>query len=497
LDEAATLRTGQFEIAPGKLALGELRIAGRDTRITLRHEEPFVGKEDDLHLTGTLYDRSHVTLVHCVRLSWSPGGHNRTGSAVFFPHFVVEGKSSLNPREAVIRQIHFTFEDAYALFYDFDAFGSVSEPASQIADLVKSNEAAWGRSIPIGPDPRIVYFTGRTVMVDVATKLGQIRVQHAPGFSVGGPRGVRIDNQIGVSLAPDQPLELERAADAILVLLRFFALAVGRAQVLPQFFIETGTPESIQTLHVHWSHFPQRASDVSDRAPHPADVLFDPIHRPEEFSEVLSAWLALDKARSMARVRAHESFVQGDYYTADRLVGIANAFDQLPTEAVPTEVDLPDNVREAHDACKRLFKKLPLSIEREALLNALGRLGKAALKHKIRHRLAYITHATGDRFADLPWVCDQAVEARNFLVHGSRGVDFPLEGPSNAIGFLTDALEFVFLASELIECGWDINHFLSKGTTQSHPFGRFCVNYSLSLNRFRESVVTRDSEDEA
>ncbi len=495
MDEVPTFRTGQFEIAPGKLALGELRIAGRDTRVTLRHDEPFVGKEDDLHLTGTLYDRSHVTLVHCVRLSWSPGGNGRTGSAVFFPHFVVEGKFALDPKEPVIREIHFTFEDAYALFYDWEAFGSVTDPAAHIAELVQANEVESEHRIPIGPDPRIVYFTGRTRIAEVATTLGQVRVEHAPGFSMGGPRGVRIDNRIWVSLAPDQPLRLNAAADAVLVLLRLMALAVGRAQVLPEFSIETGTSESPQILHVHWSHFPQRASEVSDRAPHPADVLFDPVHRPDEFAKVVSAWLALDRSRMMARVRAHESFVQGDFYTADRLVGIANAFDLLPAEAVPKQVVLPDDVLEAKAESKRLFKKLPPSDERESLLMALGRLGKAALKHKIRHRVAFITRATGDRFSDLAWLCDRAVECRNFFVHGSP-VKFPFEGTSNTLGFLTDALEFVFLASELIECGWDINHFLTKGTTQSHPFGRFCVNYSLNLDEFQDSVVVSDSEDE-
>jgi hypothetical protein len=68
-------------------------------------------------------------------------------------------------------------------------------------------------------------------------------------------------------------------------------------------------------------------------------------------------------------------------------VGIANAFDQLPKEAVPEEVDLPQSVSDARAACKRLFKKLPRSIERKAMLNALGRLGKAALKHLLRRKL--------------------------------------------------------------------------------------------------------------
>jgi hypothetical protein len=81
-------------------------------------------------------------------------------------------------------------------------------------------------------------------------------------------------------------------------------------------------------------------------------------------------------------------------------------------------------------------------------------------------------------------------------VHGSP-VNFPVDGPANAIGFLTDTLVFVFLVSELIECGWDINRFLTTPTSMSHPFGDYRVNYQIRLQRFRETVQPERTSDDA
>ncbi|HEY5056086.1 MAG TPA: HEPN domain-containing protein [Acidobacteriaceae bacterium] len=122
-------------------------------------------------------------------------------------------------------------------------------------------------------------------------------------------------------------------------------------------------------------------------------------------------------------------------------------------------------------------------------VRALGRLGKASLKQKVRHRAQIITAAAADKFPSLDFVCDRAIECRNYFVHGSS-FRFQLEHPSSNQSFLTDTLEFVFTASELIEAGWDIKRFLDTPTSMSHPFGTYRVRYKESLQALQASAET-------
>ena len=63
--------------------------------------------------------------------------------------------------------------------------------------------------------------------------------------------------------------------------------------------------------------------------------------------------------------------------------------------------------------------------------------------------------------------------------------------------FFTDTLEFIFAASDLIEAGWDIEKWISRGTTMSHPFGRYRVNYEANLNHLKEEIALSTTGDES
>ena len=163
---------------------------------------------------------------------------------------------------------------------------------------------------------------------------------------------------------------------------------------------------------------------------------------------------------------------------------MANVFDVLPASAVPADIVLSDDLREARDQCTVVFKKLPKSTARDSVLGALGRVGKSALKHKIRHRAQIVTEKAVNWFADLTVVTDEAVNCRNHYVHGSAAaVDYTRH--QDLLFFFTDTLEFVFAASDLIESGWDIVRWLNEGTVGSHPFGRYVAAYSDNLKALK------------
>ena len=142
---------------------------------------------------------------------------------------------------------------------------------------------------------------------------------------------------------------------------------------------------------------------------------------------------------------------------------------------------LTEEILSAKKQSKAIFRKLAPSDERESLLRAIGRLGVATLKQKVRHRASIVMKAAGERhLLRLDFVCDCAVEARNHFVHGSD-VQFHLGPSSVAFMFLTETLEFIFVASEFVEFGWDIHRIFKKGSGMSHPFGAYIVNYWARL----------------
>jgi hypothetical protein len=96
----------------------------------------------------------------------------------------------------------------------------------------------------------------------------------------------------------------------------------------------------------------------------------------------------------------------------------------------------------------------------------------------VRHRTQIITDACkADYFPFLEMVCSVAVDCRNYFVHGANDSDLEVSDVFRLMGFLTDTLEFVFYASQPVEFGWNLDVFLKRGTTMTHRFGEYKVNY--------------------
>jgi hypothetical protein len=110
---------------------------------------------------------------------------------------------------------------------------------------------------------------------------------------------------------------------------------------------------------------------------------------------------------------------------------------------------------EAREKARSIFRVLVQSPERDSILGDLGRIGRRTLKRKVRERARIVQSAIGEKFPDLEIVLDSAVDCRNRFVHGT---DARLTYDQNLqlMAFFTHALKFVFAASDLAECGWDL-----------------------------------------
>jgi hypothetical protein len=481
--------TGTFKLADGRTVFGSLRVCGKESKITLFDDiEFFQFPEYYAYLTGDLHDGRLVTLFDCTLERTerrSTSADRMKYSAQLFPHFVAIGHQHIPSSEPCIAQVSFAMKDASSVFYDFDAFSTVLDPEPFVPLLV--NDKAKIRPVEIGDDPIIGYFTGKFDIAVVETPLGEIKAHHQINQTLGGPRGIRIDNKVMVTLTVARPLTFEESLNRLSVLLRFFELIIGCEQPLTDLNVRLfGQDETSSSIKIYRSFGPDshKAVDPEKRqSPGPRDVLVTIVESSEQYATVLKNYLASDGDRHDSRARLRSALNIGRRYTIDRAIAAANLFDIFPKSAYPAKENLSKELEDAKAEARKLFKALPDSFERSTILGAIGRIGELSLKHKVRHRVT----STGldKHFPQLMDVLEEAVNCRNHYVHGSPGkIDYSANFP--VVCFFTDALEFAFGASDLIDSGWDFLNW-TKGLPQfEHPFGAFRLSYKERLENFNK-----------
>ena len=181
--------------------------------------------------------------------------------------------------------------------------------------------------------------------------------------------------------------------------MRFFALILGRPQNLLEFKIFTRSGKNHRTFRVYDSGFPKFQRLDNESNPYPGDVLMDAVQDPDGFSDVLKAWLERENDWGIARGSFFQFFEKQTRYDQPRLINAANMFDLMPIE-VFTEQNLQQ------------------SADNDSVLNASGRGGNLTLKRKIHFRVSLLSARIGDRLPELSLVTDEAVNCRNYYVHG-------------------------------------------------------------------------------
>lgn len=483
-------RSGRFRMASGAEVAGELSLKGDAT--TLELFSPSVLPADSAQdIAGTFHDGSKVSLLKCVRRS-TVTVRRREGAfhtTTLFPHFALFGDEPLSVTDRRIRRASFVVDDASRIFHDPDAFGTVLD--SKAIEEALAKQVVGEKPVELGKWPQVFYFSGKHSIFEVDTVLGNVSAMHGISYRNPGPEGIRVDNSIRMHIAFDAERTADEAINNVLAVMRFLAIVAGRPQNLLELDFSLGDDQERAKLDVFWSMPPRRQADGESEPPSAFDMPLDAGTRPDEFSAVLARWLERDEQWRSARVRFATATAHLNRYNEDRLVGAANMFDIMPPSAYPATVTLPHELQAAKQVAKKAFKGLQQSAERDSLLNALGRIGKPALKHKIRCRVALIVKAAGGVFPKLDLVTDQAVDCRNYFVHGTTG-KFDYVRHSELRSFLTDTLEFVFATADLIDAGWDMRAWSRAPTTMSHPFARYRVSYAASL-ALLEAVLLANS----
>lgn len=481
---------GTYLLSGGKHAVGELRLKGSSTLLRLHSDEFLPGVEAASCIKGVAYTGECLTLIDCLSAGVSQAYVKDAPSryyAEIFPHYVAIGRAHLDPNEPRISSIDFTTSDLTALFYDFDAFGSVID-ARPIMDTVLSERRAL-RRVEAGEGPQVLYFTGKHRIAEVSTAIGMISVDHRPSYSTGGPSGVFIKNRIVVSIKPESSVSFTDAVDLLHDLACFFSVVAGRTQSIDKFNVTTTeTVDGVPLSLVVCPSYRWKVGDKSEQhKPHPADVPLDPIRYRAEFDAVLTNWISRHGDWRVARFQYLSCMQKAGRYDAGRLVGAANMFDILPGDAVPFPSALSEELEATRRACVEMFRVHAPGVDRDSALSALGRLGKPSLPKKIAYRVKIVESKLGSKFPDLQFVATVAVKCRNYFVHGSSS-EFHYPRVEPFLPFLTDALEFIFAASDLIDAGWDAHRWDSGGKGWGHSFSRFRSGYDVALADLRRTL---------
>jgi hypothetical protein len=490
--------TGLFILPNGQDAFGSLQFAGRDTSLHLHHAESLTGLRDVRVIHGELHGHGKVTCLNCVVSSTQRGlgaDGRQHHSADVHVDFVATGAYHLAEGESSIRAIQFTTQDIASVFYDFDAFGYVANAGSVIDAVIDA--ATPNREISVGESPEILYFSGKTEIVSVETVLGIFRVFHRPTMSIGGPEDTSLKNRILVRLEFPNPVTFNGCIERLMSFHRLLSLLAGRRQTLKAIFLELAEdcPQR-PLLQLRWSFFPKgakRGDNRSNDAPHPGDMPLDAIRRPEEFKRVVSEWVSRESGWRTARIRYEGCARKGNSYDVDRLVAAANLFDILPDDAIPPTPELTSGQVRAQTECRAIFRRLPDSPERSSVLGALGRMDKPSLTKKVLYRVEIVNSRLGTWFPDLALAARTAVKIRNYFVHGSLdGLDYRRLEP--LMPFLTDSLEFIFAASDLISAGWDAGAWGSRHYSSGHSLTKFRLGYSQHIAALKVATSRANRE---
>ena len=492
-ERARSRLQGLFQLQQNQEAYGELLLQGRKTVLSLSSQSQGVPLEMAPHLYGTTLDRQKVTCIDCVitsQISTQKQKEVPHQSITVFPHFVTVGDEHVDPELPIVTSIHFAIDDLSLLFNDFDAFGLVVN-AKPLIDSVLAKRRLL-RPVVTGEFPLIAYFSGRLSIIEVETDIGKLSVNHQPSHNMGGANGIFIKNRMRVNLEPDSPVSFGEAVDRMMIVTRFLSLIAGCRQGLHDIQLRTSSSEDqfLHSISVYWSYAPkgQRAK-VNDLKPCPTDVPLNPIHRQEEFAYVLKNWIGRETNWRLSRVRYVNCLSKGNSYNTDRLIAAANMFDLLPRDAVPLPTVLPEALAEAQEECLKILMQCPKCLDRDSAISALKRMGKPSLPKKILFRTAIVEKHFGNTYNQLSYVVKIAVRCRNYFVHGPSD-DFNFRVVEPLMSFLTDSLEFVFAASDLIESGWDAAQWNRELHGTGHTFARFRFIYDIELEKLKLAMET-------
>ena len=481
-------RHGTFSVPPNHQANGSLTLTGRETQLHLWSDSP-LDISTNSTIAGVLDDLTKVSLIGCnVRSE----GHVAKGIQIRYnylvsPQCVLFGNRHISGSESPVQEISFVLEHAVPLFHDSDAYGTIFNNAAAVAMVARFDNP--DTAVDIEDSNWISYYTGKKSVFTSDTVIGRVSANHTPVFTIGNDRDHGLEKVTELSIKFDQPLPVIESLRRMGRVLQFFDLVVGYAQNVSSIYVHTGYDDPSHSLKLYAIGYAGSRSIGEESESGNilrTTVLIHPVDDPTEFSNVLKSWLDRDVGWRAARIRLAHDWGKR-FYHYNRIIAAANVFDLVPNEVYGNKATLAANLSSALDASRKIFRGLPPSDERNDILGYLGRVGGWRLKRKIAFRAEGIRDSLDHLLPEFEIVMDEAVNLRNHYVHGSP-TRIRSDHRLPLLHFLTNSLEFIFFASDLIDAGWDIADWCSKGKPIGHPFHNYLVHYKEDLKVLKKAL---------
>ncbi len=483
---------------------GLLNIAGADSILKLVGKSFWAYPEaeyTDIH--GMLSDGRKASLLDCVLHGKRQHrfDENTQLESIFFPNYVVVGEEFIRSDEPVIQAVRYHFENVTSLLSGHKTFRSLRPDTDEIRRILNADhkrsemmaeEYGWQKQPfqpQIGEHPHLLYFSGLWEIMACKSTIGKISLTNRTSHSMGSAAGIGINNEVTANIEFKEPKTLDEATHALHTLHGLFELSLGHRLRYRWIELElihrAKEPEHDMppTAWLYWSLCNERVKGDSKIGLN--DSLLAPDQRSEEFARVATGWM--NSAETMGDPRERFATAFFGSYGINRIVGAANMFDLLPESHAPKTKEIDPSLKEAVKRCRGIFADLPDSFAKQSVLSTLGRIGTASLRDKVYRRADKVIAAVGNKFPELLLPCHHAVLCRNHYVHGSKGA-FDYQEHFTEFVFITDTLEFVFAVSDLLDLGWDLKSWMDKGTSMTHAFGAYIVNYSQNINRLKALV---------
>lgn len=499
-------KIGTFAIN-GNDYLGELKLSGEDSLLTVWGDSratSILGHNLPGQIHCLFSDLQRATLIGLANFGGGshskkrPDGDYETRHySDIYPNYVLFGDRYIDKEECTFEALEFVTSHSTTLFHDYSSFQDImhtnKEMVEQLTteDSFKSNElyghSSSERDIKIGDHPIISIYTGYHELCVFDTSIGRIEIKNIPSHQLASSNGYSIENKVSCTIRFSRQLNFEQANKKLAPLLSFFELIMGRRlQVLEYKLHAPSSKEYPDTFEIYQCR--NITIEEGEKTPLPAQRLIHVESNSSEFETVVKNWLARQNEWQDARWQFFGSFTENQYDT-DRLIKVANMFDIIPDSAYGGKVELTTELQTAKTNCRKIFKELPESIERNSILGALGRLGTKSLKHKIQTRVAIIKSAISVDLPDIEFITEHSVDCRNHFVHGGKR-KFDYYDNFDMVCFFINTLEFIYGLSELIESGWDFDNWKSN-SPMNHPFVWYIENYQINLRKLQSVTKSR------
>ena len=489
-----------FDTEEGRRVAGQIKLKRRElfsSNVILTADESFhISHGDSLHGVS---EHGKVSLLDCVRDG--SFGFMTMGDDFEIHHdnvsfrYALFGDRHVYSDEKCIRRIRFTLEGAESSVFMLDMsekYGYLPNPDEEILNAIERKRPEYLKGELVKGKAKVSYFRGEwDFLPSFETVHGTVHVgRNAPGGFFR--RGMEDTHRITVDF-DDEPTTLEGAWVKMRDIRQFFAWMMGYSPEWKDVLASTSRLDKDgfrANLEVfcpsEWKEVPEDKRLYGS--------LIDASRHPDHFMEVMTKWL--ERNSNTRRKSANERFFGSMRRTServieDRIVAAANTFDLLPDEDKPDVQPLPDDVWQVlEDAKNKVSKLLPSGTLREDVLNALGCIrANRRLRDIVEHRAEVVLdHYGADTLRQLMDVVRLAVKCRNYYTHGPNDLDPGDVDYANheIVIFLTETLEFIYGASELLLCGWDSGKSVRD---EKHPLGGYVKSYDT-----KRSMILGDGD---